>query len=262
MQVARFSDNPHQSHATTIKSIRQYLKVSKHHGMIIKPTGWLDLDIFVDVDFCRRFAAEDHSHSNSTPWCTKFIHCWRPLPLKLNPLVSQIQSLLKTTPTQTQLPWCSQFIIKWSCCPLFWFTRLQACNTCSTTETEYVTLSTAFETLLPMKEIILEAIAILIISSNIGTILWALVFEDKQSAHYSASNHGSTNHTRYFCNKWKWLWEHSNGYTIFKWTHMIKFWLDSSSMRITFTFKDGNVMFLFVMTRAVLLLLLDPRRPD
>ena len=50
-QVARFNHSPKQSHATAIKTIVRYLKGTRNKGMIIKPTGSFDLNLYVDADF-------------------------------------------------------------------------------------------------------------------------------------------------------------------------------------------------------------------
>ncbi|CAJ1937369.1 unnamed protein product [Cylindrotheca closterium] len=65
-QVARFSSEPKQSHATAVKTILRYLKRTRTKGMIIKPTGKLNLDLFVDADFCGLYNTEPHTDPNST----------------------------------------------------------------------------------------------------------------------------------------------------------------------------------------------------
>ncbi len=145
------------------------LQVHQLHFLRIFNISWMLLFygiqvLFVDADFCGLFATEDHSNSTSDRSRT-------------------------------------EFIIKLLGCPLFWFIKLQACITCSTTEAEYVASSTALKTLLPMKEMILEGVAIINISYNVDTTVRALVFEDKQSAYYLSTNHCTTNRTRYFFNK-------------------------------------------------------------
>ena len=162
-----------------MKSIIRYLKGTRTLGMIMRPTGKLDLDLFVDADFCGLFSTEDHKSSNSARSRTGFI-------------------------------------IKLSGCPLFWHTKLQSSITCSTTEAEYVALSSSLKTLLPIKRMILEVFRFLNITSAVATSIRARVFEDNQSAFYLATNHRLTNRTRYFLNKWHWFWDHADEFTIFK----------------------------------------------
>ncbi|CAJ1944914.1 unnamed protein product [Cylindrotheca closterium] len=67
-QVARFSSDPKQSHATAVKTILRYLKRTRTKGMIIKPTGKLNLDLFVDADFCGLYNTEPHTDPNSAEY--------------------------------------------------------------------------------------------------------------------------------------------------------------------------------------------------
>ena len=48
-QVARFSHNPKKSHATAVKTIVRYLNRTSDKGMIIKPSGNLAMDCYVDA---------------------------------------------------------------------------------------------------------------------------------------------------------------------------------------------------------------------
>jgi hypothetical protein len=62
-QVARFSSNPRQS--TAVKSIIRYLNRTQDQGMVLRPTGQLDLDLYVDADFCGLFNQEIDTDKNS-----------------------------------------------------------------------------------------------------------------------------------------------------------------------------------------------------
>ena len=72
-QVARFSADPKQSHATAVKVILRYLKRTRTFGMIIQITGALTLDLFVDADFLGLFKIEPFTDPNSTRSWTGFI---------------------------------------------------------------------------------------------------------------------------------------------------------------------------------------------
>jgi hypothetical protein len=50
-QVARFNHSPRQSHAQAVKMIVRYLHRTQELGTIVKPTGTLELDCYVDADF-------------------------------------------------------------------------------------------------------------------------------------------------------------------------------------------------------------------
>jgi Reverse transcriptase (RNA-dependent DNA polymerase) len=57
-QVARFTSNPRQSHATAIKTIVRYLWATRDKGTIMKPTGELTLDMYSDADFAGLYGRE------------------------------------------------------------------------------------------------------------------------------------------------------------------------------------------------------------
>jgi hypothetical protein len=178
-QAARFSANPKQSHAAAVKGIIRYLKRTRDQGMILKPTGTLDLDLYVDADFCGMFNHEDATNPDSARSRTGFV-------------------------------------IMLSGFPLIWKSQFQSSITCSTLEAEYNALSYSLKALLPLKRMLIEACSILEIPDPISSSIRARVFEDNQGAHTLASTHHITNRTRYFLNKWHWFWEHADEFDLIK----------------------------------------------
>jgi hypothetical protein len=172
-QVARFNANPKQSHATAIKTLVRYLKGTRHLGTVIKPTGSLSLDLFVDADFAGLHRREPDE------------------------LPTSVRSR-------------TGFIILLSGCPLVWKSQLQTEISLSTLEAEYSALSYALKTLLPLKRILVEVVAVLDIPSPLRTSVQARVFEDNQGAYYLATNQRLTNRTKYFLVKYHWFWSHYN----------------------------------------------------
>ena len=58
-QVACFSHDPKKSHATAVKTIIRYLpRTYKDKGMIVRPTGVLSLEDYVDASFAGNYAAK------------------------------------------------------------------------------------------------------------------------------------------------------------------------------------------------------------
>ena len=57
-QVARFSNDPKQSHATAVKTIVRYLVGTRDKGTLVTPTGKMDIKLFVDADFAGLFKVE------------------------------------------------------------------------------------------------------------------------------------------------------------------------------------------------------------
>jgi hypothetical protein len=178
-QVARFSSKPKQSHAIAVKSIIRYLKRTSDKGMILRPTGTLDLDLYVDADFCGLYGHEDDSKVDAARSRTGYV-------------------------------------ILLSSFPLIWKSQLQASISCSTLEAEYTALSYSLKALLPLKRLLLEAVGILALPPTISTTVRARVFEDNQGAYFLATNHRITNRTRYFLNKWHWFWAHADEFEIYK----------------------------------------------
>jgi hypothetical protein len=174
-QVARFTSNPKQSHASAVKTIVRYLVATKLFGTVIRPTlsALLTLDLFVDADFVSLYKREPD---------------W---------LVDSVRSR-------------TGFIIMLCGCPLIWKSFLQTEISLSTLEAEYSALSNALKTLLPLKRIIEEALRTMKLPKNVGTTVLARAFEDNQGAYFLAKNQRITNRTKYFLLKFHWFWAHFN----------------------------------------------------
>ena len=80
-QVARFSMSPRQSHATAIKTIARYLKCTAEKGMIMKPTGKLQLECFVDAEFAGLYHQEPDDDPNAVRSRTGYLICLGNCPL-------------------------------------------------------------------------------------------------------------------------------------------------------------------------------------
>ena len=73
-QICRFSNDPKKSHATAVKTILRYLKKTCNEGITVKPHNkQLNLDLYVDADFCGLFSREDPRDSNSVRSRTGYI---------------------------------------------------------------------------------------------------------------------------------------------------------------------------------------------
>jgi hypothetical protein len=179
-QAARFSSAPKQSHATAVKSIIRYLKRTRSQGTIIRPTGKLDLDLYVDADFAGLFRQEP----------------------------DRIPESVKSR---------TGYVIMLSNCPLLFKSILQNSISASTLEAEYNALSYALKTLLPLKRILMEVIEALDVPNSIRTSIRARVFEDNQGAYFLVTNQRRvTNRTKYFLVKWHWFWSYSHEFLIIK----------------------------------------------
>jgi hypothetical protein len=109
------------------------LKHTRDQGMILRPTGKIDLDLYVvDADFCGLFKHETDSVADFARSRTGYV------------------ILL------------SGFL-------LIWKSQLQSSIACSTLEAEYTALSYSLKALLPIKRLLLEAVSILGIPPSVRT---------------------------------------------------------------------------------------------
>lgn len=111
-QCARYVHQPRRSHEIALERIGQYLKSTMNEGLILRPSGFLNVDCFVDADFAGLWPYED----KQDPSCVK---------------------------SRTG------FVICISDCPVIWTSKLQPDIATSTMEAEYNALSMAMKSLLP-----------------------------------------------------------------------------------------------------------------
>jgi hypothetical protein len=145
-QCARFSQDPKQSHGDAVKRIVRYLKGTAMEGLILSPDTNLSLHCYVDSDFCGMWKKEDAAN---------------------NPMTSKSRM---------------GFAIHYSGCTLLWASKIQQQTSLSSTEAEYVALSTAMRDLLPMMDILKELKANKIELPNIPPTIHCKVFEDNSGA--------------------------------------------------------------------------------
>ena len=102
-----------------MKRIGRYLLGTKDKGLILKPSGELKIDCYVDSDFAGLWGYEKPDDTSSVKSRTGFM-------------------------------------IQVKKCPISWTSKLQTEISLSTMEAEYVALITAMRDLIPMMDIIME----------------------------------------------------------------------------------------------------------
>jgi len=117
-QVAHFNHSPKQSHAKAVKTIVRYLFRTADKGTIVKTTGKLELDCYVDADFAGLYCCESDENPTSVKSRTGYI-------------------------------------ILLGGFPLVWKSQLQTEISLSTLESEYSALSQSMRTLLPLRQTLL-----------------------------------------------------------------------------------------------------------
>ena len=118
-QCARFQLNPKKAHENAVTRIGRYLLGTRDKGIQFKPdiTKLDNIECYVDADFAGNYTKEINYDPAS---CKSRTGC----------------------------------VIKYAGCPIHWFSRMQSEISLSTTEAEYIALSTAARELLPMRHLL------------------------------------------------------------------------------------------------------------
>jgi hypothetical protein len=169
-QVARFNRNPKQSHAQAVKMIVRYLSRTWDKGMIVKPSGDLQIDCYVDADFAGLYRQEPDDSPTSA---------------------------------KSRLG----YIISLGGVPLVWKSQLQSEISLSTQESEYSALSQAIRIVLPIRRTLLELVVPIGLNNYIRATVNARVFEDNNGAFLLATGQRITNRTRFYQVKWHHFWD-------------------------------------------------------
>ncbi|KAL7580919.1 hypothetical protein ACA910_005738 [Epithemia clementina (nom. ined.)] len=145
-QCARFSSNPKQSHGLALKRIGKYLKGTADQGIIFKPDPSKSFHCWVDADFAGN---------------------WHPDYAATDPMTSKSRS---------------GWAITYANCPIAWASKMQTLTALSTTEAEYLALSTALRELIPLMELTKEVREHEIHLTQAQPKVHCKVFEDNSGA--------------------------------------------------------------------------------
>ena len=157
-QVARFTHNPKESHASAVKSTLRCLARTKDKGLIVTLDGTTDVTCHVDADFVGLHGEEPQE----LPESAKSRYAW---------------------------------IIKFGGVPILWKTQLISEICLSTTHAEYVGLSFAIRGLIPLRKMISDAAIFHNMPSLRRSRITCKVFEDNQSAFLLATNQQTNQRT-------------------------------------------------------------------
>jgi len=168
---ARFTHSPKRVHEKALKRIARYLKGTRDRGMIIKPSADLSMDLYVDADFAGLWSSEKPDDTMSVKSRTGFI-------------------------------------IMIGGTPVVWSSKLQTEIALSTCEAEYIALSTAMRTLLPLRELFQSLAGSLNIKRDEVTKVCA-VWEDNNAALKLANAQfpNMTPRTKHIAIKYHWFKE-------------------------------------------------------
>ena len=169
-QVARFTAAPKVSHARAIKTIVRYLARNPEKGLIIRLNKEFFLKCWVDADFAGLYGREPEVDPKS------------------------VKSRYG-------------YVIEFGGVPLLWKSQLISEICLSTTHAEYVGLTNAMRTLIPLRNLIVDTIEQMKIEFNDEPEIICEVFEDNQSAYLLATNQQLSVRTKYFCIKYHFFWQ-------------------------------------------------------
>jgi len=119
-QCARFSEDPKREHCDAIIQICSYLRATRTQGIILKPDPSKSLETYVDADFSGNWNASTAAHDVSTSKSR------------------------------------SGYVVLLAGCPIIWASKLHTQIALSTTEAEYIALSTSLRDTIPIMNLLTE----------------------------------------------------------------------------------------------------------
>ena len=173
-RCARFANDPRVPHAEAVKRIGRYLLGTRDKGMYVRPdTSKLSLDVWCDSDFAGAFSYEDPNDATSARSRTGFV-------------------------------------ITLGGIPIVWTSKLQDLISQSTMESEYIALSTAMRSLLPLRTTLFDICSTLHVLQPLKSTIHTTVYEDNQAAYKFAKNSPPklTPRTKHIAVKYHWFLSH------------------------------------------------------
>ena len=163
-QCARFSSDPKLSHERAVKRIVRYLLDTQDKGLIFRPDKSRGLECYVDADFAGGWKDGDQTSP---------------------------ESVLSRT----------GFVIMYAGCPITWTSKLQTEIALSTTESEYIALSTAMREVIPFLNLMKETSDLFGLNDN-QPIFKCKVWEDNESCIKVAKSPKFTPRTKHIAIKY------------------------------------------------------------
>ena len=171
-QCARFSENPRKSHAEAVKRIGRYLLHTRDKGLIIHPNDLWQFDCWVDADF---------------------VGNWRKCDTHVDPMTSKSRS---------------GWLVRFAGAPITWASKMQTITAMSTTEAEYIALSTSLREVIPMMGMLQEAREHGLKMDYLPPKVHCTVFEDNSGALELARLPKIRPRTKHINQSYHHFWEH------------------------------------------------------
>ena len=176
-QVARFTHDPKQSHATAVKTIIRYLAGTKDKGTIMRPNGTLQVNCYSDADFSGLYGADPNQEESSA---------------------------------KSRMG----YLISMGGCPLVWKSQLIQPICLATAEAEYYSLSHCLRTLIPIRRTLEELTRNLRVPAPLQATITSTAFEDNSAALILANQQRLTSRTRYYHAYSHHFWQHVKDGTV------------------------------------------------
>lgn len=159
-QCARFCNTPSKEHEEAVKRICRYLLKTKDQGLVLQPDKSKGLECYVDAD-----------------WAGSWQHrsCHDP-----------VSAYSRTG-----------FVISYAGCPIMWSSKMQPLIALSTTEAEYIALSSALREVIAIMNLLSELQQRKFIPPMTIANIKCKVFEDNKSCIEIATNHKSRPRTKH-----------------------------------------------------------------
>ena len=145
-QLARFSADPRYEHGIAMLYLGKYLNKTRLIGLKFKPDDNKGFECYCDADFCGNWTKEFAEYD-----------------------VATVKSR-------------SGWVIFYAGCPIIWASKLQTQVALSTTEAEYIAMSSALCDVIPIMELVVEVAAKGFQVICIAPVVHCKVFEDNAGA--------------------------------------------------------------------------------
>lgn len=159
-QCARFCNNPKRSHEEAIKRICRYLLKTRDRGLVFRPDSNRGLECFVDADWAGSWT-DDSSH---------------------DPLSAHSRT---------------GFVIMYAGCPIVWKSTMQSLVSLSSTEAEYIALSSALREVIGIINLLNELKIRSFAFNQAIPVVKCRTFEDNMSCIEIATNHRTRPRTKH-----------------------------------------------------------------
>ena len=144
-QCARFCESPTVMHTEAVHHIVRFLKGTRDEGIILDPKN-VSFECYADADFCG---------------------LWNKQTAETDPTTAKSRM---------------GYLLMFARCPLIWVSKLAGPYCLSTTEAEYISLSSALRQVIPVMDLLEEMRAQGIISETFAPTVFCKAFEDNSGA--------------------------------------------------------------------------------